>query len=135
MKKTILIIIIFLQFGKVEAQGNVGLQIIGNWNITNINSEGDEVLSTTKWIFLNDGKCNVYIDNQLMQSYFYTITNTECDSGLIDNENFHLKLQSTSDQKLVECYIFMGFANIDGLQTLSLLAYGATDPILFKKVL
>ena len=70
MKKTILIIIIFLQFGKVEAQGNVGLQIIGNWNITNINSEGDEVLSTTKWIFLNDGKCNVYIDNQLMQSYF-----------------------------------------------------------------
>ena len=73
--------------------------IIGEWK----NTETPE----WKWVFTKEGKCYDYLDNQLSDTYNYSIESTspQCDQNVPTGELFsYLKLVNVKDANDLFCY-------------------------------
>jgi hypothetical protein len=115
--------------------------LVSSFRITNtiLQSENDEIIGTwiseldtkSKWVFSTNNKCKRYYNNELLNIYSYTITNSSCNNET-DLEFNYLKLVKESNNKEY-CYAINGITSDSYGTYLSIEFYGNPKPLLFKK--
>jgi len=88
--------------------------------------------SKSKWVFTNDGKCKRYYDNELLNTYVYSLSNKspQCDKTVpINSKTQYLKLVKVGKVDSEYCYEVNGITS----EKLSLRQMGRGGLLLFDK--
>ncbi|WP_139135285.1 hypothetical protein [Roseivirga sp. 4D4] len=88
--------------------------------------------SKSKWVFTNDGKCKRYYDNELLNTYVYSLSNTspQCDKTVpVNSKTQYLKLVKVGKVDSEYCYEVNGIT----AEKLSLRQIGTGSLLLFDK--
>jgi len=106
--------------------------LLGTWIMVDSKriGEADSFLSS-KWVFSNDGNCKWYENDELVDTFRYSISNYSCDNSFNGNYKTLKLLNNYSVEN--RCYGINGFSEYNGKIYLSIEVKGNPTPIVFEK--
>ena len=107
-------------------------EIVGLWELVEMNEEGEYSGTGMLWHFKNDGTCSIEETSSLssVDNYNYTRSNTNCSNNFTSNiELEYLKIAHKTDFDDQRCYQIVSLRIVDQKKHLTLYSYGSVQPI------
>jgi flagellar hook assembly protein FlgD len=135
MRKIFLILMIALFQLNYSCAQDVSNDVIGEWELMELDLEGEDQATGVVRKFNSDGTCELKENSNILY-YTYSISHTKCNDGSLDNGNNYMRLYNVSDNNQECCFQIDNIGVIDDIDNrvyMTLYTYGALKPNIFVK--